>query len=134
MNSVAVIEPRSPVPKDLEPVLVDIDCYLIGVPNYGKDRVARAALRRHARDYMQWNKRLFRPTAKDPRLIPIRADRPQNLRSYHNEIRHWGPTTTKKFIFSRLWWPYMHGEINSYVRSCVGWQCATPITRYRASP
>lgn len=86
MSPVAVLQPRGPVPKDLEPVLIDINRYLIGIPIKGKHLVARVALQRRARSYMEWNERLFRRSASGPRFTPMKADPPQILRSYHKEI------------------------------------------------
>lgn len=68
-----------------------------------------------------------------PRLVPMKADRPQILRSYQDEIGHCELTTSRKFISNRFWWPSLQGEINSYVRSCVACQQATTIPRYATS-
>lgn len=53
------------------------------------------------------------------------------MHALHDEVGHWDPRETKNFVASIYWWSAILLDIHEYVKSCIGFQCATPIAKYR---
>ena len=121
------------LPDDLESHLIDTTRYLLGQRMHENDDRMLSYIKRNAKRYLLWNGKLFRRTYRGLRVILPQQERVAVLQSFLDEMGHWDLETTKQFIASRCWWPTMGRDIFDYIRSCTGFQHASPLPRYRTN-
>lgn len=85
----------------LEPVLVDLRRFLLGMPLLEKDPKARRAVRRLSKSFIVWNHQLFHRTPLGPKLVIPKDLRRQVLETFHDRIGHWDSERSRQFIVAR---------------------------------
>ncbi len=116
-----------------EKELVEVRAHLNGQPLQTFDKTSRERLRKQISKFTIWNGTLIRITQKGIRAVPDIEFRGTILRTMHDEIGHWSPAATLKFISDRFWRPSMAKEVYAYVKSFKGCQFSQVIPSYRTT-
>ena len=118
---------RNDLPDDLQCHLIYTARYLLGRRVHESDDRMLSYIKRNAKRCLFWNRKLFRRSYRGLRVIVLQQERVAVLRSFYDEMGHWDLETIKQFIVSRYWWPTIGRDIFDYVRSCTGFQHASPL-------
>lgn len=94
------------------------------------DPKERKRIQRSVKNFMIWNGNLFRRTKSGPRLVAPQPNIPSIMKSFYNDLGHLDVQTTLKFILVRFWWPGVHRDIATFVRSCERFRNAEMLSPY----
>lgn len=94
------------------------------------DRVrVRLRVRLRAKDYRAIPRLSVRQVKKGLRVILKITERPNIVKSMHDEIAHWQAQTTNFFIYNQFWWPTIKRDIRDYVHSSKAFQLSGPFSK-----
>ena len=94
--------------KVLEPYLCDTYRVLEIQEMVEQEARKISTIKRNAKIFKTYSRRLFRQTKKELRLVPGMGKRVEILRSLHDNIGHWGVASTTQFVLTNYWWPTIH--------------------------